>query len=269
MKQISQEKRTKYNMRLDLYFDSSIEYKTDVKMAIDGIRETVCALDLSLIACDVSQITDQERIGIESRIRAILPQMRGSIRSSRNAILPLSGNGNLNVTNTAILIIKSEEKDLFVFPCRLGETYYGLSDGFEFLRSNFPTLPVLEWQSEKEVTSIILSKPNLIEEGLHDPKQEEETGAGKIDLVFVDRNGRDLLVEVEREADDAPLGQILRLCAGYVRLHSLPEESVRGMIACMRARSFVIHAAEMAGIEIKVLDERSVSKESSGSRPIE
>lgn len=258
-----------YNMRLDLYFDSSSEYKTDVKMAIDSIRETADALDLSLVACDVSQITDQERIGIESRIRAILPQMRGSIRSSRNAILPLSGNGNLNVTNTAILIINSEEKDLFVFPCRLGETYYSLSDGFEYLRSNFPTLPVLEWQSEKEITSIILSEPNLIEEGLHDPKQEEETGAGKIDLLFVDRNGRDLLVEVEREADDAPLGQILRLCAGYVRLHSLPEESVRGMIACMRARPFVRHAAEMAGIEIKVLDERSVSKESSGSRPIE
>lgn len=258
-----------YNMRLDLYFDSSSEYKTDVKMAIDSIRETADALDLSLVACDVYQITDQERIGIESRIRAILPQMRGSIRSSRNAILPLSGNGNLNVTNTAILIINSEEKDLFVFPCRLGETYYSLSDGFEYLRSNFPTLPVLEWQSEKEITSIILSEPNLIEEGLHDPKQEEETGAGKIDLLFVDRNGRDLLVEVEREADDAPLGQILRLCAGYVRLHSLPEESVRGMIACMRARPFVRHAAEMAGIEIKVLDERSVSKESSGSRPIE
>ncbi|HKW03700.1 MAG TPA: endonuclease NucS domain-containing protein [Nitrososphaerales archaeon] len=268
MKQASQEERTKYSVGLDLYFDSLSEYKTDVKVAIDAIRETAGALDMSLVACDVSQITDQERTSIESRIRAIIPQMRGSIRSSRNAILPLSGNGNLNVTNTAIMIIKSEEKDLYVFPCRLGETYYSLSDGFEYLRSNFPSLPVLDWQSEKEIASNILRNPDLIEEGLHEPRQEEETGAGKIDLVFTDRNGRDLLVEVEREADDAPLGQILRLCAGYLRLHSLPGESIRGMIACMRARSFVIHAAEMAGIEVKVLAERSVSEESSKSSPI-
>lgn len=214
--------------------------------------------DLSFAYFDSSGISEKMKSEIADKIRAIIPQRRGGIVTSRKMILPLSGTKKLNLGNTPILVVEDDEGSVYVFPCRLGETYYGLEDGIAHLRSNLPKLPPLTGLSEKDLTAIILKQPELLEKGLHDPSEEVETSAGTIDIVFRDVNERKLLVEVEREADDAPLGQILRLCAAYQKKLSLSRESVRGVIVCMRAREFIQDAAKRAGIEIKIIEAKNL-----------
>lgn len=214
--------------------------------------------DLSFAYFDSSGISEKIKSEIADKIRAIIPQRRGGIVTSRKMILPLSGTKKLNLGNTPILVVEDDEGSVYVFPCRLGETYYGLEDGIAHLRSNLPKLPPLTGLSEKDLTAIILKQPELLEKGLHDPSEEVETSAGTIDIVFRDVNERKLLVEVEREADDAPLGQILRLCAAYQKKLSLSRESVRGVIVCMRAREFIQDAAKRAGIEIKIIEAKNL-----------
>ena len=60
-----------------------------------------------------------------------------------------------------------------------------------------------------------MDRPELLEEGLRLVSSEIETSRGRGDLLFKDKNEKFLLVEVEREASDQSVGQILRLCAGY------------------------------------------------------
>ncbi len=198
-------------------------------------------------------MSEKARSEVADKIRSIIPQKRGAVVTSRRTILPLSGTKKLNLGNTPILLVEEDGKLVYVFPCRVGETYYSLRQGIAFLRSNLPGLPPLSGLSEKDLIEIILKQPDLLEEGLHDAREEVATSAGKIDIVFHDVQEKTLLVEVEREADDAPLGQTLRLCAAYEKGLSLPARSVRGMIACMRAREFIQDAARRAGIEIKFI----------------
>lgn len=214
--------------------------------------------NLSFANFEGSGISEKMKSEIADKMRTIIPQKRGGIVTSRKMILPLSGTKKLNLGNTPILIVEDDGRPAYVFPCRLGETYYGIEDGITHLRSNLPGLPELTGLSEKDLTEIILKQPKVLGRGLHDPREEVETSAGTIDIVFRDDNERNLLVEVEREADDAPLGQILRLCAAYEKKLSLSRESVRGMIVCLRAREFIQDAAKRAGIEIKIIETKNL-----------
>ena len=200
------------------------------------------------------EIDDGKKSEITNKIHSIIPQKRGAIVTSRGTPLPLSGRKKLNLGNTPILIVEDEERPTYVFPCRLGETYYDVNAGLAHLRANLPDLPPLSGMNEKDLSEIIVKNPEILENGLRGPRLEFDSGAGIIDIVLIDKNERHVLVEVEREADDAPLGQILRLCAAYEKKYSLPTGSVRGMIACMRAREFMQDAARRADIEIRIIN---------------
>ena len=54
-----------------------------------------------------------------------------------------------------------------------------------------------------------------LEGGLVLDDYERETSMGKTDIVFRDSTGKFLVIEVEREATDSTVGQILRLSAGF------------------------------------------------------
>ena len=75
-----------------------------------------------------------------------------------------------------------------------------------------------------------------------------------------DATGAILIVEVEREATDAAIGQILRLSAGYEKSHGLPPDSVRSSIACFRINDNVVAAANRAKIEVWKLQDSSFTK---------
>lgn len=186
-------------------------------------------------------------------IRRIKPQSRGSVVASGGQVLPISGSKKLNLVNTPVLLIKevtgkSDSTPLYVFPCKVGERYYGVLDGISFLLSSLPNPGELPGEMEETLVALLKSDPQKLETGLQLRSSEESLSTGKADLIFQDSQSRVLIVEVEREATDAAVGQILRLAAGYEKDRAV--ERVRCGIACFRMNTNVLVACERSGIEV-------------------
>ncbi len=198
----------------------------------------------SLSSLSISKVIDE--------IRVIISQKRGSIVTSRDSLLPLSHSKQLNLENTPVLLVEEGRRPIYVFPCRLGESYYDLEGGIAMIRANWPTLKPLVGQTEGIITKEIREHPELLEDRLRLEKMSTALDEGEVDVVYRDSEDRILIVEVEREATDAALGQILRLGAGFERNKEANPEGrkVRLGIVCLRASKFIGPAAKRAGIEI-------------------
>lgn len=195
-------------------------------------------------------IDQKEEEAIIAAIRDIRPQSRGAVVTSGGDMLPLSGRKKLNLSNTPILLVKSDGRPEYVFPCKVEEKYYDVLQGISFLVQNLPERVKLEGEGETPISSKLKESPKSLEDDLEFDAYEVETGSGVADLLFHDCNGRHLLIEVEREASDATIGQILRLCAGFEKKNGLEPGSVRTGIVCLRANRNVVSAADRARIEI-------------------
>ncbi|HVB12334.1 MAG TPA: endonuclease NucS domain-containing protein [Nitrososphaerales archaeon] len=189
-------------------------------------------------------------------IRMIKPQSRGSVVASGGSPLPISRSKRLNLQNTPIILVRDKKKPVYVFPCKIGERYYSVVDGISFLKKNLPDLTDLEGEMEDALVTIISDAPEKLEEGLVLEDLEVDTPTGKTDLVFRDTRGQFLAVEVEREAADSAVGQILRLSAGFERHRNLSTNSVRAGIVCYRINSNVLAACERANIKVWKYDHK-------------
>jgi hypothetical protein len=186
-------------------------------------------------------------------IRRIKPQSRGSVVASGGRALPISGSKKLNLQNTPVLIVREsngeiDSRPVYVFPCKVGERYYSALDGIAFLSTTLPNLRELPGEMEESLITALKSDPDKLERGLIFRSSEDLLSTGKIDLVFVDSRSQFLLVEVEREATDSAVGQVLRLAAGFERDHG--DVKIRCAIACFRIKENVLAAANRAGIEV-------------------
>ena len=233
---------------LDLYYDELVEYaKTplgQIFQALDDLKSAKAQIDISISKLERGMLSKTRMKAIEDEIRSIKPQSRGSVVSSGGFNLPLSGTKKLNLSNTPILIVRDEPRPLYVFPCKSGEHYYDFISGIKFLSDNLPNLIELPVETEESITDVIQSSPGLLEVGMSFVSKEIETSTGRVDLLFQDKNGRLLLVEVERQASDQSVGQILRLCAGYEGQHELKFGMVRGAIVCKRINKNVLAATK-------------------------
>jgi hypothetical protein len=241
-------------IEVNLYYDESVNYaKTpldQILRALDELNRAKGQLGVSISKLERKVLSERKLKKIEDDIRSIKPQARGSVVTSGGYHLPLSGTKKLNLNNTPILLVRNGSGPLYVFPCKSGEIYYDVMGGIKFLHDNLPNLIDLPSGTEESVTSVILRRTELLEEGLSLVSSEIETSRGRGDLLFKDKNGRLLLVEVEREAHDQSVGQILRLCAGYESQHGLELGTIRAAIACIRINDNVLAAAKRAGIEV-------------------
>lgn len=63
---------------------------------------------------------------------------------------------------------------------------------------------------EKDLQNALILNPELIEEGLTFKEHEVFLQGKRCDLLFVDKNGRDLYVEVKLRVSDRSVGQLIR-----------------------------------------------------------
>ena len=227
-----------YNGRLDSIINSILELKRNFGFAVELYERKLLNPE------SVSKVMEE--------IRAIIPQSRGSIVTSRNSILPLSKTKKLNLDNTPVLIVEEKERPIYVFPCRLGESYFSVEYGVDFIKSNWPELRPLEGENEELITRLIKERPDLLEDGFRLEASEVMLETGKVDVIFKDSRDSLVIVEVEREATDATLGQILRLASGYEgnKMRDGRGRKVRAGIVCYRAKKFIPVAAKRAQVEI-------------------
>ena len=241
-------------IEVTIYYDASQSYHGS---RIEKILENFSGLgstDVRTVIVDRSHLESEDQVIDE--IRSIKPQSRGAVVASGGSALPISGSKKLNLQNTPVMLAREGKRPVYVFPCKIGERYYSIESGIAFLKRNLPNLVTLEGEMEDMLASQISIAPHKLEDGLVLDNQEVDTPTGKTDLVLKDRSGKTLVMEVEREATDSSVGQILRLSAGFERDQKMPLNSVRAGIACYRMNENVLSACRRANIEVWKYDSK-------------
>jgi len=141
------------------------------------------------------------------------------------------------------IFVFNEDTLAEVFPCRIGGDDMDITEYLERLGSGQPWTVRsgggMDGKRHRAVIAQILTNSDVLEAGLvfqgKNVQVSRDFGElGYVDLVFTDRSGRALLVEVKVGSGelDKAIGQILRHRQLFARQNGLPEESIRPGIAC-------------------------------------
>ncbi|MBP2030671.1 RecB family endonuclease NucS [Methanohalophilus levihalophilus] len=109
---------------------------------------------------------------------------------------------------------------------------------------------VSESISEGDISRIISTFPEFLEEKLTFEDTEVEVEGGRIDVVFKTQNDETLLIEIEIEARDNAIGQVQRFKIPYSEKFGIPLEKIRLGIVCAKISDSRITACKGAGIEV-------------------
>jgi len=198
---------------------------------------------------DVDKLTAEQVRRLIDDIRSIAPQIRGRIVSSRGKVLPLSGSKLLNVANTPIVVLRDNESAMSVFPHLLGTAYFDVESSLDRIlnlgpREYFQGRGLLE----SPIVKILADNPTLLEEAMKFIGSSIEVPAGVVDILLQDREGTDVLVEVETKAGDDAVGQVLRLARSHAE--KTGKRHVRKLIVCHDFDVGLPLACKEAGIEL-------------------
>ncbi len=218
--------------------------KPDFKGVAELVTRNAGAAGIRLEVHDVDRLTSSDEERFLADIRLIPPQTRGQVRSGGGRTLPISGSSKLN-HSIPILIVYNGNRPIDVFPKDLMGIKYDLSSAFK-IPTTTDVLGV-----ENSLVSILFSKPELLGPGLEPVHREFETGSGVIDLIFKDRDGVLLAVEVKNVADQETVGQVMKQSSGLK--DKLGSSSFRRAIVALRTSGNVRAACKDAGVELYLL----------------
>jgi hypothetical protein len=214
--------------------------KPDFNQIVETVTRDAGAANVQLKVLDAERLSSSDQDRFLTDIRSIPPQTRGQVRSGKGRTLPISGSSKLNLS-IPILIFYDGEKAVDVYP----KDMYDLSSAFK-TQSASDGLGV-----ESSMVTILSSKPELLGPGLVLVHREFETSSGVIDMVFKDRDGIFLAVEVKEEADQETVGQVLKQSNGL--RDKLGSSTFRRAIVALRTSGNVRAACKDAGIELHLL----------------
>jgi hypothetical protein len=193
---------------------------------------------------DALQLTPEEEQRFLDDIRAIAPQVRGQVKSGRERTLPISHSGKLS-RSIPILLFYQGSKPVDVYPKVLMGIMNDIHAAFKIPKM----AEVLGLEST--ITTLLLSRPQLLGPNLELVGRELETKSGTVDLVFKDRDGVHVAVEVKHIADQETVGQILKQSNGMK--DKLGLTTVRKVIVALGVSGSVREACQDAGVELYLL----------------
>src|SRR2546426_2018973 len=241
--------------KLFLYYDVKSAYLDKIAELVSLLRllSTQRGAEFEVIPSD--KMTSESESVLKKVIYKLQlhPQRRGQIVTSRGYMLPFSKGKNLNLANTPILLIEENGEPIDVLPKRVQGHFTSVKAGLLEMLENGVQVGKVIFSAENLAISRVMKDPLVIEDRLEITGQEVDVPAGKIDLLAKDQNQRFLVIEFEREATDASLGQIIRLATSFAKLEHVPPNVVRKMIVCSRAYDHHKEAAESVGVEVRIL----------------
>jgi hypothetical protein len=207
------------------------------------------AADIKVISD--AQLTAESERELKTSLRDLIPQKRGEIVTSRGNMLPLSAGKNLNLSNTPILLVEKDGRPIDVFPKRTQDRYTDPREGLHQMLEHGIELNQALPSAEENARSRLAINVSTLEPGLELVGEEVHIEAGNIDLLLKDKEDRFLVIELEREARDATIGQVIRLSAGLAQREKVAPDSIRKMIICSRINSHVELAAGSVNIGVR------------------
>jgi RecB family endonuclease NucS len=199
----------------------------------------------SLEVLDTRGLTPSDEERFLTDIRIIPSQIRGRVKSGGGRTLPISNKVRLNLS-IPILIFYEGSKPVDVYPKDLAGVRYDLSSAF---KSPGATRAL---SVEDCITTILLSRPDLVESKLEFVDTEFGTGSGVADLIFKDSSGLYMLVEAKEIADQETVGQILKQSNGMKS--KLGVRRTRNAIVALRTSGNVADACKAADVELYLIE---------------
>jgi len=196
-------------------------------------------------------LTEDSERQLKMSMRSVPPQKRGDLVTSRGNMLPLSASKNLNVENTAILLVEKNGAPIDVYPKRTEDHYMDVRGGLLQMLEKGIEVNEVRRSPEELARRRLVTNPALIETGLNVVGEEVSVQPGKIDILLKDMTNQFLVVELERAALDAAIGQLLRLSVSLAKREGIAPASVRKMVICARINEHVEMAAHSVNIEIR------------------
>ncbi|MEA2071375.1 MAG: endonuclease NucS [Asgard group archaeon] len=253
-------------MYFELYYDPQKTPKNLVKEAKELLNKIKKEKNIPYKV--IISISKDEASQLKGKMR--LASNRGKFRivSGGGATLPISGGKNLNLSNIPIVLLYSDNKIIDIYPkgiqgvkgsCK--SIKMGLQ---EILQTKAPlslNIDKLSF-SEQDLRNLIITKPELIEEGLKFNGVEVKIPSSIIDLVFEDQEGNHLLLEFKLTAKDKTLGQIARYnLQEYCNLMKIPETKIRRGIVMLHYSGQIIKACKNHQIELYQINLENVGYE--------
>ncbi len=242
---------------LTLYHKSKAPYIEEISH-LKNILEKIhnkWEVPIKIIEAEKMSIQDSDKLKME--FRNIQPQVRGRIVTSKGMMLPLSKGKNLNLENTPILTVQSEGKVADVYPHLLGTHYFDIKTFLEnMLKSGAKYYFHSKGLLEEPIVKILSENPSLLGNGMKHIDSEVDVGTGKPDIIFKDKNGKTVIIEIETNADDFAIGQVSRGAAGYAMKYGIDSKDIRKVIVYQSAKNNIKAAALSAGIELYKLELR-------------
>ncbi|VVB95651.1 Endonuclease NucS [uncultured archaeon] len=210
------------------------------------------AIDYDII--DIATLAGEQKEQLLESIRIISRKSGKSVVSKGKGALPISRSGQPG--NMGILVQLEDGKPKDVFPhVKNGKRI----DCIMYLKGlvqagSIQELMENESISEQDISRMITSLPELIEDGLAFMETEVEIEGGRIDAVFRDKNGNVLLVEIEQRSKDNATGQVQRFKIPYSEKFEVPPGNIRLGIVCTDIGESRLKACKSAGIEVYKLN---------------
>jgi len=237
----------KYQERLDLY--RQLAKDIEQRWRVESVFTKIGSPD--------DPLTER----LKRDIRAVPPQVRGRIVSSRSFALPLSRTKNLNLQNTPILVLYDKNgQAVDVYPHLTGTAYAGVEDFLQaFLERGPAGYATSKGILENPITKIVCEDPSIIEDEMKCVAPNVPVSTGIIDVLLKDKTGAPVVVEVETIATDSAVGQVCRLAAGYASDSRVDLRKVRKVIVARRLEGKVIESASGAAVEVyRITGEREI-----------
>ncbi|TGC11514.1 endonuclease NucS domain-containing protein [Methanolobus halotolerans] len=238
-----------------------LEYKLYVNRENDE-KETVKYTDL-LESLKEKHGINYERIYIEQLTGTDKEELIESIRliSRKNGIGVVSKGGgalpvsrNKKISKNGILIQTEDKRPRNVYPHEVNKKRIDIISHLESMIKADDVSHVTDQESisEQDISHMISTFPELIEEGLVFMDTEVETSGGRIDAVFISKDEEHLLIEIEIEARDNAIGQVQRFVT-YSEKFGITRDRIRLGIVCAKISESRLNACKGAGVEVYTL----------------
>ena len=114
------------------------------------------------------------------------------------------------------------------------------------------------YASEEDMQKAILSEPSLLEEGFKPISYEKKVEPGFVDVYWVDKNGKLVVVEIKRKT--AGKEAVLQLAKYIEAVKSKADREVRGILVAPNIAKNVQRLLATLGLEFKALDPRKCAE---------
>ena len=242
----------------ELYYKESItpteELHQSLKM-LDDIRKKK-SIEFQVF----TELSENDEENLKDEIRIAATKLKFKVVTKGGGALVISGSKKLNYQHGPILVVRSNQKIIEVFPRGdpgSKESRWTAIDFLSnYLRGDLAITDVLVGQKflEEDLRNLIISTPGIIELGLIYHDVEVEIESSRIDLVLIDKKGNHLLLEFKLNATDQTIGQVTRYNLEYYsQKFSISKEKLRRGIVTLSVTGQIKEACKTQQIELYVI----------------